>query len=478
MNRLGNALKTEANLTTTENGAVTLKSSNSAVLDLFATGGALRTRPQDVRAIVLKAADEDLSLTLKTIFYLRDIRGGQGERETFKQAIVALANSKLLPGDLISHIPTFGRFDDLLCLLDTPLKRDVVDFIRLQLFTDVESNTPSLAAKWLPSENTSSRATRAMASKLRGLLGLTPKTYRNMLTALRSKIRIVERQMCARDWLGINYQSVPSNAAMRYRKAFAKHDEPGYTKFLADVKAGKQTINSGTLFPYDIVGKYLTQGAYAVDETLEAQWKALPDLFDGKESKGIVIADVSGSMRGQPLNVSISLAMYIAERNKGPFHNMFMTFSSTPEIQVIKGNTLCQRVANLSQAAWEMSTNLQAAFAKLLEVAISSGATADEMPDTLYIVSDMEFDRCCHVTNYDAIRSQYHAAGFELPTIVFWNVNSRNDQSPIRQDESGTMLVSGCSPSILKNVLAKASKTPYELMLEVINGERYNLITC
>lgn len=480
-----NQLRESANESTTENGAKTHISSRSAVLDLFGNGGALRTRQEsEIENLVGMAAKEDLQSTLRTVLYLRDVRGGQGERRTFRIALRYLAMN--YPGAVrknLKLIPTYGRFDDVwTALLGTSLELDVVEFIDLQLTEDQKSERPSLLAKWLPSENATSKETRSNARKIASLLLLKPRKYRKLLSSLRAKIDVVERKMSAREWTAINYSGVPSRAMLNYRKAFKKNDEVRYERFLESVEAGEIKIKATTLFPYDIVHK-INHGDQ--DKTLELQWAALPNYIE-EEANALVLCDLSGSMAmnyGQkvtPMDVSISLSLYIAERNKGAFHNIFIPFSQRARAVEVRGATLTDKLrAIASSSNWCGSTNLQAAFDEILRVAVQSKARADEMPRTLFIISDMEFDAACSKndkSNFEEAKRKFSEAGYELPEIVFWNVCSRNNQVPVTKDERGAYLVSGCSPSILKNALNKKAKTPFEMMMEVINSDRYKEI--
>lgn len=481
MSTFANILKTEASLTTTENGAVTLNSTGSMLLDLFSRAGAMRKASSaDIIKIVNNAIDEDPVMALRILFYLRDIRGGQGERKLFRVAIkhIAKTHPDLLRNNL-KHIPTFGRFDDLLELLDSPLASSVENMISLQLRVDRDSATPSLLAKWLPSENTSSKATRDMAKKVRTFLGMTSKTYRTTLSKLRAKLNVVERDLSAKRFSEINYSTVPSKASLKYRSAFKKRDSERYQQFLSQVAKGEAKINTATLTPFDLVRKYKSSYTNVVDPTIEAQWNNLPDVFGGRSENSLVMADVSGSMRGDPLTVCLSLAIYIAERNKGAFHNLFMTFTGKPTIQEIKGNSLLTKIGNLQRANWEMSTNLEAAFYEILNLAKRNNVPQEELPTTLYIISDMEFDKCVFnssMTNFSNAKQAFEDAGYKLPDVVFWNVNARNEQSPVSKDEKGTLLVSGYSPNILKHALNKTTLTPIDFMLEVLNSPRYAVI--
>jgi hypothetical protein len=458
-------MKKEVNKTLTENGALTLKSSESKVLDLFAMGGALRTRsPVEIEKFLSQALAEDKTLAIKCLFYLRDIRGGQGERRTFREGLKILSN--YYPAEtskLLSLIPEYGRWDDIFYL----------DNIAIDAFLKEEiTKSNSLLFKWLPSENAGNKS-KELARKIRKYLGLSSKKYRKLLSEKRKSLKLVETNLTNKNYDKIVYSQVPAKASMRYKKAFSKHDGSRYAKFISDVKEGKVKINAKTLFPYEIVREARKES----NETLEVLWRSLPD-YTGNNEKAIVVADVSGSMstnNSLPMDISVSLAMYFAERNKGVFQNKFITFSGSPELQEIKGVNLNQKIFNLERASWEMNTNLQAVFELLLNTAVKNTVPEEDMPKTIYIISDMEFDSCTeNSTNFDDIKQKYETAGYKIPQLVFWNVNSKQNNVPVSQNENGVILVSGASPSTFKMVCEKTN--PYQFMLKVLNSERYKRI--
>lgn len=479
MNALLNAIENKQNVTFTENGAVTLKSSLKHTVDFFGTGGALRNSTEsNIITLFSKAFAESALAAIKILFYLRDVRGGQGERKVFRTCIKWLATE--YPDILIKNLENiieYGRWDDLFCLHGTSVWNTYV-LSRIEFEwkkIGPSAGRPSLFWKWLPSENTSSKQTRALASEIRKHLKLTPREYRKTISQKRAALDVVERKMCAQQWTDIEYKSVPSKAALNYKDAFRRHDENRYNQFIEDVKNGKTTINAGTLYPYDIVEKALKGDD---SNTLDVLWNSLPNYSDQQEN-GLVVADVSGSMSGRPMAVSISLAMYIAERTTGAFKDTFITFSEKPSLQRVIGNNIRERVSNLSRADWGMSTDLEAVFNLILDSAVESKVPAEDMPKRLYIVSDMEFNEACQYPDqslYYNISQAYKAAGYEKPDLVFWNVNARSKQSPVRFDEVGTCLVSGCSPAILSALLTRKTLTAEILMLEAINSPRYNKV--
>lgn len=481
------ALAPATNLGYTENGALTNTTSGTAVLDFFAQGAAMRNRPEtDIISLFEKAYKEDFLLALKTLFYFRDVRKGQGERRLFRIIFNWLAKggsegesaAKLLP-----LIAEYGRWDDVLESLEgTPLETAALALCAAQFKTDSKTKAPSLFPKWCASENASSATTKRLAFKLRSFLKLSPKAYRQSLSKMRAKLNLVETAMCSNEWGGIEYSHVPSRAGFIYRKAFGTHDHERYDKWLNSVEKGEAKVNASTLYPYDIV-RVLLNGTGGQEKLLNEQWKALPDYFDGKAYNALVVCDTSGSMqiddKIRPLDVSVSLAMYCAERNQGPFKDHFITFSANPELVKLTGANVAERARNLSQAAWGVNTNIQAVFDLVLAQGKASKVKQSEMPATLLIISDMEFDVACagnQSTNFAGIKAKYEASGYTMPQLVFWNVNAKGANSPVTVNDKGTCLVSGCSPSILKSVLTRKVISPMDVLLQTINVDRYQAV--
>jgi hypothetical protein len=473
------ALNAELNTTTTENGAKSYRSTLDSCLDFFGQIGASRNNLSLVEKSFLQAYQENPETAIRILFYGRDCRGGQGERNVFRILLKKLAivnpNNAI---DLINLVPFYGRWDDLLILEGTQVWPEVLKLFKYQLEADLAAEKPSLLAKWLPSINASSKESKRIGRIIASYMNWSERQYRKVLSSLRAKIKIVETSMCSKEWSEINYEKVPSQASMMYRNAFKKHDGPRYEEYLSTVEQGKAKINAATLYPYDIVREYLYQ--YATnDKTLELQWNSLPDYMEGLEFNGLVVADVSRSMRnfnGLPLAVSISLAIYIAERNRTElWKNKFITFSSSPSLQTIVGTNIEEKVRNLQNAEWSMSTNLISVFNAILEAGINNKIEPKDMPQKLIIVSDMQFDQACKSnkrTNFEQIQNLYRKSGYELPELIFWNVYA-SDNVPITKDENGTCLVSGCSPSVLKSVLTGKVISPIEIMNETVYSERY-----
>ena len=330
-----NVMKKEAQTKLTENGAVAYNTLNSGLLDLFAVIGALRPQSEsEIEQKFARAFNEDKLLATKMLFYAGNIRGGLGERRTFRVCLKWLAqNYPEIVIKNMANIPLFNRWDSLFILENTPAERAMWEFIKVQLMSDIramkKNQSISLLAKWMPSENASSKRTVRLAQKAMSALYMTPRNYRKALSALRKYIKVVERDMSANQWDDINYEGVPSYAMKNYRNAFAKHDAIRFSNYIASLNKGEAKINASTLFPYDLVREYVnevwTGGLYyrngKLDSVVEAQWKALPNYIEG-ENNYVVMADVSDSMNGRPLMTSIGLAIYFAERNKGDYHNI------------------------------------------------------------------------------------------------------------------------------------------------------------
>ena len=489
MNKFADVIRQETSKKYTENGQIALSSTGTALLDLFATGGSLRTRPEVITEKFKAAFEEDPLIATKIMFYIRDIRGGLGEREVFRRFLTYAANKypdSIIPN--INLIPVYGRFDDWYALRGTPLESKMVKVMKEQFEEDLLNlhiEMPvSLLGKWIATPDASSKATAERGIWTARALGYDVYTFKRLLRILRQRIDVVEVKMCANKWDKINYSGVPSKAMNNYRNAFCRHDAEGFYTFMDKVEAGVEEIKASTLYPYDIVGKVLNDRPNLNGlRVLEAQWKALPDYLDGKEINALVVADTSGSMCGRPIATSIGLAMYFAERNKGAFHNMFMSFSANPKFHYLKGETLFDRVRNLDKTEWDNNTDLRAAFMKVLELAVANRVPKEEMIKSLIVVSDMEidgasrgFDHNGNMLFHDEMKQIYAAYGYTLPNIVYWNVESRNDTFHTNKNAIGVQMFSGQSLSTFKNALAAIGLTPIEAMYQTINSARYSEI--
>jgi hypothetical protein len=472
-NSLVSAMQTENTLT--ENGMVTNSSSLDSCVNLFFQIGAMRGQDKArIIAAFSKAFAEDSLTAIKLAFWGRDIRGGAGERKIFREICSYLAEKHSDIAKLnLAQIPEYGRWDDLLVFVGTALENDA-----LVLIAEGLKANNALCAKWMPRPHVVDKTKKAQANALRKFLGLSPKEYRHLLSKMSNT---VEQKMCSKNWDGIEYSKLPSKAISGYMKAFGKRDYERFTKYLDSLKKGETKINAGAVYPYDIV-KNLRHGN---SNGADAQWKALPNFLEGGKERLLPICDVSGSMQGVPvsgditaMDICISLGLYISERNEGIFKDAFVTFSSNPQLQYTKGS-LSDRYRQLHSAEWGMSTDLERTFAMILNQAVKHNVPAEEMPTTLIIFSDMEFNSCVRSGNDTAQKMSermYAEAGYAMPKVVFWNLQARNDNFPVQFDKSGTALVSGFSPAILKSLLTGKDFTPRSMMMEVVNSARYENI--
>lgn len=488
-----NELKNEANRTFTENGAVTNESTFSDCLDLFATIGALRKQNEDeIIFRFVRAFTENPDIAMKTLFYARDVRGGLGERRVFRIILGWLSKNE--PQALKKNIPyiaEFGRFDDLLCLLHTPVEDEAVRVIMEQLNADLSALSTngevSLLGKWLPSENASAKHTRNEARYLMKKLGYTERQYRKMTVALRKHIRIIENNLRERDYT-FDYSKQPSKAMKKYHDAFFRNDRERYVEFLNKVSTGDMKLNAEVLYPYELILPYI--GRYngfmrpvTEDEKayLNATWQSLPHF--GGDENALAVVDTSGSMYWNdpplPAAVALSIGLYFAEHNKGAFANHFIEFSMNPTLIELKGETFADRLRYACSFNEIADTNIEAVFDLVLNAAVRNSVPQEELPKKLVILSDMEFNSCVEgadITNFENARAKYAAHGYTLPEVVFWNVESRNRNLPVTKNEAGVALVSGCTPRLFEMVEGDL-KNPYELMLEILSAERYEKIS-
>ena len=516
------AIQKEANWTSTENGALTYQSSGCACLDLFGTIGALRSEKyEEILTRFIHAWAEDKDLAMKILFYGRDIRGGLGERRVFRLILAWLA---LVHPEAVVHnlknIPEYGRFDDMLHLLQSPCKQDVLNFIQLQIQEDIrllnefearfgkpqlltgthpdkgwnsneiqkmlsyctsQKTGISLLAKWMPSINASSSWTIHYAKMIADHLKMKPSQYRKMLTRLRAALNLLENYMRTGNYT-FDYGKLPSRALFMHRNSFIKNDEDRYFDYMNKVSSGTAKLNTGTLYPYEIIepiGHRFENLSVSKQKALDVTWNAQKDYTHGQNA--LVVIDGSGSMYGGgnplPAYVALSLGIYFAERNQGAFKDHFITFSMHPQLVRIKGDNIVDKVHNAMSYNECANTNIEAVFMLILNAALKNYLPQSELPETIYVISDMEFDRCtenANITNFENAKKMFESAGYTLPHIVFWNVQSRHKQQPVTMNDRGVTLVSGCSPSIFEQVMNGTA--PYEFMMQMLNSERYAAI--
>ena len=496
-----NALRNEFNKTTTWNGAPAFKSTQSDILDLYAVAGNARSMGEEKLADMIgRAMAENAELAIRVIFYLADIRGGQGSRDTLRAAIKFLVRRYPTQARaLINLIPEYSRWDMLYEFVGTELERDAVAVLKSEVKDAIKNKRNSLVFKWLKSVNTSSDESNKLGRLTAKYFGMNERDYRKMLSQYRSELGIVEVAMSADEWNAIDYEKLPSKAGLQYREAFKRHDLERYQSYLKavirsveDETAPKVKMNMNVAYPHEVVGKYRLEfgnmrfsGANVMsqDLTLEAAWKSLPNYLADNNENMIVVADVSGSMYAnigksdmQNIDLSVGLAIYCAEHMNGELKNHYMTFSDTPELVRLNPNaTLRDKINQVYQTGVGFSTNVDAVFKKLLDVAKKNHLSQADLPSTVLMISDMQFN-CSNVrgvTNYEMWVRMFNQAGYKLPQIVFWNVAAA-ENTPVTMDQKGTVLISGASPVVLKFIFTGELLTPYDLMLQVVNRERYN----
>lgn len=491
------SLKQEINKTYTENGAVAHSTTGSDCLDFFAAAGAIRWESES--AIIdrfVRAYIEDRDAALKLLFFTRDIRGGLGERKVFRTILRWLAVYE--PESVrknISFVAEFGRFDDLLVLLDTPCEDAMLALIRRQFEEDMKSlsegGAVSLLGKWLPSVNASNKETVRTAKRIARALGMKDVQYRRSLSALRARISILENSLREKDY-SFDYEKQPSRAMFKYRAAFHRNDGERYMSFLNKVHSGEAKQHADNVSPYELVEPYLggdwwtsTHWIHRISpqekESLNATWSSLPDF--GGEENALAVVDTSGSMycggNPKPASVALSLGLYFAERNKGCFHNTFIEFSERPQLIEIKGDTFVDRLLYAMTFNEIANTNLEAVFDLILDAAVKNDLPQEELPARLILISDMEFDRCvwnASETMFGNAKKRFEEKGYRLPEIVFWNVASRHGHQPVTMNEQGVALVSGATPRLFEMV-AGGNLSPYTFMMEVLKNQRYACIS-
>jgi hypothetical protein len=462
--------------TVTENGMATLESSLDSVVDLFFKIGASRGKFDALKNTLSAAFATDPEMTVRVLLWSRDVRGGAGERKLFRDAILfgfqigALTKEQ---GDrIVSKVPELGRFDDLYAFIGTPSENAAIE-----LFAGALRSGNGLAAKWSDRKGMN-------AVKMRKAMGLTPKQYRKLVV---NNTNVVEQLMCAKSWNSIEFDKLPSVAASRYQKAFWKNANESYSKYVESLKKGEAKINAGAVYPYDIV-KSLN---YGDKDVANQQWNSLPDYMEGTENRGILpVVDVSASMTVPAggygsgssvtcLDVAVSLGLYLSERNRGIFKDQFITFSNNPQMHKLSGN-LYQRYTQLRRADWQMSTDLEKVFKVVLDAAINGKVAESDMPETILILSDMQFNSAVssrygrsNPTSFEMISDIYKNAGYKMPNVVYWNINSKSGV-PVEFDQSGTALVSGFSPSIMKSIIRAENVTPVDVMKQTIMDSRYD----
>ena len=458
----------------TANGMKARKSSANACVDLFYNIGA--SRGKNIVPAFTAAYVENPDLALRIAQWARDVRGGSGERQVFRDILAYLENTK--PEDasrLLAKVPELGRYDDLFVFKTKPLKAQAYT-----LLGDALRARNGLAAKWTPRKG-------EVAREIREFFGMSPKQYRKSLVTLTN---VVETQMCANNWDNINYSHVPSVAHARYKKAFGRHGTT-YAEYVTKLVKGEAgvKINASAVFPYDVlkgrIGRYTKMSKQELD-VVEAQWNALPNYVGA--ANVLPMVDSSGSMTCPAgghtsksgltcLEVAISLGLYFADKNTGKFKDTFLTFSRSPKLVNLKGN-INQKIDQMNTGE-VANTNLHKAFELILDVAVKNNVPQAEMPETLVIFSDMQFDQGVDrdESAIEMIERKYKAAGYTVPQVVFWNLNAAYGNTPVKFDKRGTALVSGFSPAVAGGIMGGNMDdfTPEAIMLKTVMKDRYSI---
>lgn len=462
MTTLTQAINSES--TTTENGMPTYASSLNDLVDLFFSIGAMRGK--NVIPAFSKAYASDGDLATRIALWARDVRGGAGERKIYRDILSYMVDKDVTTArKMISKTVEIGRWDDLFVLFGTTLERDVLRAVSTALKAG-----DSLCAKWCPRQGKD-------ANKIRSYMKMTPKEYRKLLVGLTN---VVETKMCAKDWDNIDFGKLPSLASSRYQTAFGRNAPAKYTAYKDSLEKGEAKINAGAVYPYDVIKSV----RFGDKKVADAQWKALPNYLEGSKENIMPVVDVSGSMHCpaggninvQCIDVAVSLGLYLCERSEGIFKDTFVTFSQRPMLQSVKGS-LSDRVVQMNNSDWGMSTNLEAVFSLILDAAVKHKVDPKEMPTMLLILSDMQFNigvKNPSDKSFDMIERMYANAGYKRPSIVYWNLNSKNGV-PVTFNTQGTGLISGFSPAIMSSVLKCDDLKPEKLMLETIMIDRYKL---
>ena len=435
----------------------------------------------------------------------------------------------------------------------------------------------SLFAKYAPREGKhfAKKDSRAFRLLLRHLFPDTPQTsraqYRKLVSKLTRFLDVPEVKMCGKRYAEIDFNRVPSVCAKKFCKAFlneklkkapgSEEEETG-NRFPDDddrvqcrrtlrESIIKEKVKGKQLYPHQIVetlqkGVGRGGGIGSLEkEMLNVQWidirrNLLEQLAaaQGPAEEGpaavadrginvgklVPLSDVSGSMSGIPMLVSIALGILISEVNHPAFRDRVVTFESNPQwVSLSDCSNIAQKVEKLARAPWGGSTNIEKAMDLLEHVVRKHRLPMAEVPD-LIILSDMQFDQAAgdpsqgycqtgsrssaRATQLERIRARFHQLGMDLcgepypaPRIIFWNLRAGTVGFPAQADSENVQLLSGFSPALLKCVLEggameteeeveeavvdaagnvttttvtrKVKPTPYSTLRKVLDDERY-----
>lgn len=499
--------------TTTENGAVAYATSGNKLLDFFYKVSSFRKNPVDY-SLFDEAYSQDKTMALKFLLFLRDIREGMGERDTFRKLMLHLTEIDSHIADKFLYmvdLPEFGRWDDYIYLFantkDESLKRYIAGVLQEELDDDLynyNNGEPySLLAKWMPSINTSSKKTVAVGNELREYFRMSPSQYRKTLSKLRKGLDVLEVKLSSNKWDKVDYSHVPSLANIKYKDSFLKHDFDRRTEYLINVASGKDKINANSMFLYDIIRAYKNKASLMnirlkpVDNTLESLWESQkkPRTF----ADTLVVRDGSGSMELEvsknvsAMEIGDSIALYCAKNNTGIFKDKIMTFSYTPKIVTVNCNTLHDNIAKLLKNTDCTTTNIESVFDLILETAKKCKAKQEDMPKNILIISDMQFNAAMRKadgfrftlnnqnvqeddTLFEHIKKKYNDCGYELPKLIFWNVSCYNGGIvPIQSLRNGLILLSGFSKELV-DMICCSDLDPYKALCRQLNNPRYKIV--
>ena len=450
--------------------------------------GAHRTMDAvDALRLFITSYDEDPLYTMKWLMYARHIKLGLGERDIFRMMLTKIGDlypEMALQFIIGTELWNYGRWDDVLRIFfDTTssvLRDGLGELIANQFRRDVMGcglgDSISLLAKWMPSNNTSSKKKRSEAVILQSLLHLNAREYRKMLSRLREHLAVVDRKASLNQWNDINYTHVPSKANLKYRNAFLKHDEERRKAYLASLQKGDDSvkINADYMFLYDIVQAYIENNGFwggslkPYDETLEQLWNAqespkdYDDILVIRDGSGSMEQKLSGNSSVTALNVADSIALYCAQHNKNEsFNNRFITFSNRPQmVDISMCQTLRDKLRRLHRFDDYSNTDIEATFDLILDTAVRNHLRQDELPSACLVISDMQFDQATkHEDNTTVIESccqKFEALGYTMPRLIFWNVSVyAHNTIPVQMHPSGVILVSGFSKSIVDMVVSR-----------------------
>jgi hypothetical protein len=527
------------NVTLTENGDRAYSSTMNVLVDLYYKS--IRDVDEnDVRELFERCWNENTYLTMRLIAHIRDIREGKGERQIGRILLDCVAKKSIEEVRKNAHVMfhTYGRWDDGIFVEDVKtvesqvvskggkkcvttkedkiiyskeLKDVYVETVVKQLHEDMnalhEGKTVSLCAKWIPSEKSKhgdvyKSIVKAYASKY---VHINKRMNygdfrRTVLVPLRRKIDILETKLCNMDYTSIDYEKVPSVAMNKHSKApskkapkshrisnaFMRNDAERFKEYKAKLSKGTAKVNVAALFPHQIVTNYCDENHNTFkhisnDDLIEAQWKAMVEKTAsmGRLNETLVLADVSGSMRGLPMIISYTMGILVSSIAKCEvWKDVVLTFESRPQLVKVQGNTLYEKLRSISRTPWGGTTDFMAAMRVILDMAKSLKLNQDDLPKKILVVSDMQFNQAddnAQSSSFEVIEKEFCDAGYVLPQMVFWNVRSTSTV-PVMSGIKGVSLVSGYSPNVLRSVMEDKTITPEETMMNAIMDSRYDLI--